>query len=623
MLNLIIIILLINYIIGFIFKPNNSILMCGIFAWVGITPDKFSPFMFNVLGAYNDNRGGDSAGVYFNKNCITGIKTEAKYEALVKTKKLHTTLKLTKYPVAIGHCRKASVGSVIEPNIQPVLIRAKENRLIYVQAHNGTIYNHKELAKKYSIEYDKDESDSNVLAKIIAKEGFKVLSEYEGSAALVMYFPKEPNVLYAFHGESKNYNYLAEERPLHYVTYEGYGTYISSEAGPLEFIANGHSAYPFKPNVVYKLYEDKVEEFLKIERTNASQRKVENTSSTYAYQSRNDSTIPWKVPTNVNADKKSLPDFRKDLIQVGVTKNICTSLVTGNIFPLTSTSKLRYDRGCYWIGNEMAHGKYIVDTYGYIRNNVSYKQSIQLFCLYFCYGNLMVNESSYKTLISICSNKKIQSAEKFYNKDAFNSISDHLSSCVVHPFTRRNNTSNLGYVEPTEIIANTVGDDSSFYSGSFAPLFSDVMLFFEMGDFQGYKRLDSVCTVEDIVNDYPFLLDAEFGDLSESDADELLDSNSPKDCITCTKTANFCSTCDVWSKPTKTEKEKEEKQEEDLDTDDIKVSLLHSIVTSADEIQKNTENLISEIHTSGYADLVKEKITILEETITKLKEISK
>ena len=149
MLNFIIITMLISVIYNYLFRRKVTNLNCGIFAFVGISSDKFSPVLFNILGVYNDNRGGDSCGVYFNKGTILGIKTEAKYEALVKSKKLHTTIKLGKYPVAIGHCRKASVGAVSEKNIQPVTVRdeSKDNKLLYVHSHNGTITNHKDLAK--------------------------------------------------------------------------------------------------------------------------------------------------------------------------------------------------------------------------------------------------------------------------------------------------------------------------------------------------------------------------------------------------------------------------------------------------------------------------------------------
>jgi hypothetical protein len=84
MLNVIIILMLISLIYNYIFKRNvRSNLNCGIFAWTGISSDKFSSFMFNVLGIYNDSRGGDSSGVYFNRGTIQGIKTTAKYEELV------------------------------------------------------------------------------------------------------------------------------------------------------------------------------------------------------------------------------------------------------------------------------------------------------------------------------------------------------------------------------------------------------------------------------------------------------------------------------------------------------------------------------------------------------------
>ena len=160
--------------------------MCGIFGWTGVNVKSFNSIKFNILGNYNDSRGGDSCGVYYDETCIKGIDKESKYKDLVYSKELHTKLKL-KNPLIIGHTRKASVGGVSITNIQPVILENKDSEMLYVQAHNGTISNYEELAEKYKIKIDAKESDSMVLAKLIYKEGFKVLREYEGSAALLIH----------------------------------------------------------------------------------------------------------------------------------------------------------------------------------------------------------------------------------------------------------------------------------------------------------------------------------------------------------------------------------------------------------------------------------------------------
>jgi hypothetical protein len=51
--------------------------------------------------------------------------------------------------VALGHCRKASVGKVSIETAQPVVIENENGDVDYVLIHNGTIYNYRELAQKY------------------------------------------------------------------------------------------------------------------------------------------------------------------------------------------------------------------------------------------------------------------------------------------------------------------------------------------------------------------------------------------------------------------------------------------------------------------------------------------
>ena len=74
--------------------------------------------------------------------------------------------------------------------------------------------------------FNRKKIDSEILLEIIyTSKNFKVLSDYNGGAALLFTSINEPNVIYAFHGassETKN-GALIEERPLYYVeTKEGW-----------------------------------------------------------------------------------------------------------------------------------------------------------------------------------------------------------------------------------------------------------------------------------------------------------------------------------------------------------------------------------------------------------------
>ena len=158
-----------------LFNGNSDyILACGIFAWVGKDIKYFRRDLFNILGMYNDSRGGDSCGVYFDNMWYKGIGTTAKYEKLIPEFDLHNTLKLKINPVIIGHDRKVSVGSNTLVNAQPVILVDKDQNIDYVHAHNGTIGNYEELAKKHNVILENNESDSIAIAKLIDLIGFDI-----------------------------------------------------------------------------------------------------------------------------------------------------------------------------------------------------------------------------------------------------------------------------------------------------------------------------------------------------------------------------------------------------------------------------------------------------------------
>jgi asparagine synthetase B (glutamine-hydrolysing) len=73
--------------------------------------------------------------------------------------------------------------------------------------------------------------NSEILLEIIYKNGFKVLNDYNGAAALSFYDVKNPDTIYLYHGKSNLYkttNELIEERPLFYYQAEDNLFYYSS-----------------------------------------------------------------------------------------------------------------------------------------------------------------------------------------------------------------------------------------------------------------------------------------------------------------------------------------------------------------------------------------------------------
>lgn len=194
--------------------------MCGIFGIINTNNRKFDKATFNVLGVENDSRGGDSCGIFIDGRYEYGVTDKKLYKNFFVNSEL---LKSTdKCRIALGHCRKASVGAINEQNAQPVIIKNEEDKVEFVLIHNGTIINYKELAKKYIPNVDiTNMTDSQVIARIFYYSGYDVLGEYIGAGAFVIvdYRDNEPQIM-LFKGESKtqkNGIVVQVERPLYFV----------------------------------------------------------------------------------------------------------------------------------------------------------------------------------------------------------------------------------------------------------------------------------------------------------------------------------------------------------------------------------------------------------------------
>ena len=253
--------------------------MCGLFGYIGKDNKRFSWDKFNVLGLFNDSRGGDSCGRYLLGKVLYGVEKKKLYRDLVLSYKNDSVFKENN--VILGHCRKATVGAHTEANAQPIVLvneslteeqLKQENVLLedFVMIHNGTLQNHEELAEKYGIKEVKGETDSKILAKLIKKEGFKILTEYIGAAAIVIYDIREKisrgvDVVYIFRGKSKAYNTSTtsdEERPLFLYNIDEDYWYFSSLEESLSFIDNSKDDQeriaPVEPNTLYKFENGKL-----------------------------------------------------------------------------------------------------------------------------------------------------------------------------------------------------------------------------------------------------------------------------------------------------------------------------------------------------------------------------
>lgn len=189
--------------------------MCGLAGIISTEKTNFNINHFNVLGALNDERGGDSCGVFIDGDVQYGIKESALFR--------NFTCDMN-YPksasIALLHCRKTSVGySTNLSQAQPIIIKNK-GKIDFVLMHNGTVTNASSLAYKYLPKLDIfGLSDSQIMAHIMYNCGYEVLNEYTGCAVFIIvdYRGNQPQVL-IFKGDScYNEGKNKSERPLFYM----------------------------------------------------------------------------------------------------------------------------------------------------------------------------------------------------------------------------------------------------------------------------------------------------------------------------------------------------------------------------------------------------------------------
>lgn len=228
--------------------------MCGIAGIINKFPRKFDYATFCTLGVSNDVRGGDSCGIFIDGRYGYGVKENKFFSNYFQENEIIDNTKTS--TIALVHCRKASVGAVNEQNAQPVVITDKDGKVEFVVLHNGTIYNYKELAKKYIPKVDiTDMTDSQVMARIFYYSGYDVLNEYNGGAVFVIVDYREgaPRTLF-FKGASKKNSYSKEqeeERPLYFcIDKDNKELVFSSIWEYIMTLRRDFVTYSFRPNIL-------------------------------------------------------------------------------------------------------------------------------------------------------------------------------------------------------------------------------------------------------------------------------------------------------------------------------------------------------------------------------------
>lgn len=329
--------------------------MCGLFGIINVKKSKFDRTLFNVLGVHNDTRGGDSCGIFIDGQVEYGTKETKLYSNFLKTSKL---LKETnECSIALGHCRKASVGLINESTAQPVVITDSEGKVEFVVMHNGTIYNYKALAAKYIPHVNiSGMTDSQVMARIFYHCGYDCLSEYYGGAVFVIvdYRPETPRI-FLWKGASKNNTYsptLTEERPFYFI--QTNDTLVFSSLYSYIEAAYMDNALTLVPNELVEVKGDDIYFVADYPRDKVAQTLPSNYSTTYyeeVYGYYENDYQSWDNhncfnTTSFQDEKKKKQKKEKKVIRV--TKE-----------------------GIYHIDNHPVHGKRHVDSLGNVYDEAS------------------------------------------------------------------------------------------------------------------------------------------------------------------------------------------------------------------------------------------------------------
>lgn len=440
----ILLLLLILNLLFFQKKPTN-ILYCGLFGWVGDSNKKFNWDKFNLLGLYNDSRGGDSCGRASGEYTEYGIKTTSDYSDFIIANRNFPI----KERIVLGHDRKASWGyAITEDNAQPINLK-EDGEIAFTLIHNGTIHNKEELETKY---HEYGATDSIVLSKIIYKYGFDVLSEYYGSAALVIYDRRKyldtgDSYVYLFKGASKNYSTsveITEERPLYIYEKTKGSYYISSLEESLWAIgAEIDETHSVDSNKVFTIKNGILQsDVIEINRHKTGQYKFIPSTypNRYAYEDE------YGYGNDYGMYQNDRP--------IGYNRNKVYKEVfnTGN-----KPNKVYYEEGLFKANKEVLNGIIHLTLKGEIKG--SFNKDTKPF--YFKQGVMIPNHTKFRECNIFLKNRPwVREGTEVYKKE-------------ILPFSRYPLQIEAGSSAGAQFYSKKEGSERRLYSGVFQPVFSE------------------------------------------------------------------------------------------------------------------------------------------------------
>ena len=423
--------------------------MCGIFGYIG-TKKPLNKSIFATLGVCNDSRGGDNCGIMINRQVEYGGEDRLFTSFYTKSKLLKNTGDAN---IAVGHCRKASVGGIAEALAQPVIIKDENNPISFVLLHNGTIKNAKDLADKYKVKYEGSYSDSQIMALLFYSIGFDVLKEYDGAGAFVCIdyrtIKKGSPVVSIFRGKSKQTwnGQPEEERPLYGIqTEDKQGMWFSSLWAPLSslFYEQNQKCFNFTANTLFTIINGTIVSSAVYDRTqlefNHSYRKYPINLDIYKGRFSYDKHSFYDKDIEVE-EEESIFHQKKEIIS---KEKITTKVISSS--SKSGFHDIEYYDGYYYdMRNPQAvlmHGSYRMSAYGYINEHVA---ASAYFCDFYFYQGILLKHPVLFTVLENIANNFKMSPSKFM-EDAYGK--DMVFSCSFLPF--------LDNVEPNLFYENII-----------------------------------------------------------------------------------------------------------------------------------------------------------------------
>jgi len=208
--------------------------MCGLAGFNGVNPDINK---LRLLGILNEERGRQATGISTNKHWTKSLDPFTKHVMRFKFSTAPEVMKFKKTNnIILTHNRRAStgVGKTLD-KVHPFVVGD------IILTHNGTLEDLHKFASINDLDYTYGDSDSELLTKVLDKNGLKAFAKYRGGAACAWHNIKS-STLNLWKGAHKNLNTdsnTIDERPMYYYYDEiDQGIYYCSMPESLDLIRN-------------------------------------------------------------------------------------------------------------------------------------------------------------------------------------------------------------------------------------------------------------------------------------------------------------------------------------------------------------------------------------------------